>query len=151
MIHWKIMLPLIALLSSLAFIVTVRAYYYRGFMKARRNPPIPKDKNPNVECDRFRRMILKLFELQIIQLDEHIILEHDTVQLNIRDIYPLYKTHYPMYFPDDVVPEYLELLDIIQQDKGYSGFAIAFFEKAAYRHSISLKRFIEEIHAASIR
>jgi hypothetical protein len=127
-------------------VILIRSYYYRGYLKGRESKLYSKkDFNVLEECDRFRRLILKLHELQIIELDEHYKIDNASVYLNIRDLYPIYRNHYPMYFPSDAIPDYDLLLEILSQDHGYSGATNLWFEKAAYRPAIELKRFIEQM------
>jgi hypothetical protein len=127
-------------------VVLIRSYYFRGFLKGRESKLYNKrDFDALEECDRFRRLIMKLHELQIIEIDEHYKIDNSTVYLNIRDLYPIYRNHYPMYFPSDSIPEYELLLELLSNDHGYAGASNHWFEKAAYRPAIELKRFIEEL------
>jgi hypothetical protein len=95
-----------------------------------------------VECERFRSLMIKLYEMELIIDQEHFIASSETVYFNLKDIYALYCRHYQAYFPmGGTIPSYAELLNILSEDHGYYGTKNMFFQKAAYRPSVAMKRF----------
>lgn len=107
---------------------------------------LPRDYNSTIECDRFRKLIIKFFELNMLVNGEHFSLSKDTIFLNIKDIFPIYFEHYPNYFSDEQPPSYSLLLELLKDDPGYAGKSLLWFEGAAYRPAIELKRLIEELN-----
>lgn len=126
--------------------IFIRSSFHRGFSKGRESIIQTRIFNAQEECDRFRKLVIKLSELNILHPDEHYKVVNDSVFLNIRDIYPSYKSYYPLYFPTDIYPAYEVLIELLSEDLGYSGGPVNhYFEKAAYRPSIELKRFVNDL------
>ena len=149
-IKTEVIILVVAIAVLLVAAMLIRSFYWKGFNDSRMRRLNPtKEFDPVVECERFRKLVAKLHELQIIVSQEHYLVDNDTVYLNIRDLFPIYQKHYPMYFPTDVVPDYEILNEIIAKDSGYSGALNYWFEKSAYRPAIALKRFSKEFNATA--